>query len=136
MPLIDDASFGQLGKIVLYIYTYICIHTHTHVSINTASVFTREEAKLSGKTQSAQQEAVAFPRLWGNGSNHAHPTARPRLFSRKINSQNQRVPTPTRPNLFPSAWVRLRSELPGGSFPAPGRFFFPALLGLPVPRAF
>jgi hypothetical protein len=66
--------------------------------------------------QSIRQESECtpggsrFPRLevgerWFN---HAHLSARPHLFSRKIISQNLRAPTPTRPNIFPIACVRLR----------------------------
>lgn len=77
-----------------------------------------------------------FPRLLGNRFNHAHFTARPRLFSRKINPQNQRAPTRTCSNLFPLVWVRLRSESPGSSFPAPDRSLFLLFSASPSARAF
>ena len=116
LPLIGDATFGILAKMA---HVPLCGHIY-----RTATVFTLWETKYHATLNSAQQEAVAFPgSVEGKRSPHTHPTARPHLFSTKITSQNQRVPTPTHPDLFPSLGVRLRSESPGSSFVEPDRWF-------------
>lgn len=99
----------------MWLYVYMCV-CHSDCVHTLRSYVSRQTESTAGGSR--------FPRLPGNRSNHAHRTARPHFFFEKIPSQNQKALVPTHPYLFPSVWARLRTESPGGSFPAPDRFFF------------
>lgn len=105
-----------------FIYIHIYIYS-THIHKSHSDCVHTLRSKVIRQDSERAAGGSRFPKALGKRSNHAHPTTRPRLFSQRMNSQNQKAPIPTCPSLFPSAWVRLRSELPRGSFPAPGRFF-------------
>lgn len=139
---IGDVSFSKcvtsggiydcplLAMLLLVIWLRWCIYLYvvSYIHINKSHSYCVCTQKLSIRTDCAAGGS-RFPRLLGNPSNHVRSTASPRLFYWKITSQNQRAPTPTHPNLFPSAWVRLRSKSPGGPFKGPTASFS-ALFGL------
>lgn len=122
-----------LVMVFLIFWLTWCIYCNT--IYHTATVFVLREAKYQARLR-VRSSRQSFSQAPGKPVQPRPPYCLPRPFSRKINPQNQKAPTPRGPNLFPSAWVRLRSESPGGSFPAPDRFLFLLSTASPAARSF
>lgn len=135
MPLIDDASFGQLGKIMLYIHTYICIHTHTYIYKHSDCVHTRR-SKVIRQDSECAAGGSRFPKALGKRVQPRPFNCPPASFFSENQLSEPESPYSNAPKSFPismgapaqrASWRLLSSARP---------LLFPALLGLPVPRAF